>query len=123
MARNQGGLLDVELHPAFERNAWIYMSYSKPDGESSMTATLRAQYDGAEHALTDIEEIYVGHPCTERVHHYGSRIVFDHDGYLYFSIGDRGEKIGRASCRERVAGELVAAMIINEDSVTLWSGG
>src|SRR5690625_6676491 len=56
-----------------------------------MTAILRAQYDGAEHALTDIEEIYVGHPFTERVHHYGSRIVFDHDGYLYFSIGDRGE--------------------------------
>ena len=91
MARNQGGLLDVELHPDFERNGWIYMSYSKPDGESSMTAILRAQYDGAEHALTDIEEIYVGHPFTERVHHYGSRIVFDHDGYLYFSIGDRGE--------------------------------
>src|SRR5690625_7244235 len=56
-----------------------------------MTAILRAQYDGAEHALTDIEEIYVGHPFTERGHHYGSRIVFDHDGDLYFSIGDRGE--------------------------------
>lgn len=91
MARNQGGLLDVELHPDFESNGWIYMSYSKPDGESSMTAIIRAQYDSADHALTDIEEIYVGHPFTERVHHYGSRIVFDYDGYLYFSIGDRGE--------------------------------
>ena len=90
-AQNQGGLLDVELHPDFERNGWIYMSYSKPDGESSMTAIFRAKYDSAAHALTDIEEIYVGHPFTERGHHYGSRIVFDHDGYLYFSIGDRGE--------------------------------
>src|SRR5690625_7975722 len=96
-----------------------------------MTAIFRAKYDSAAHALTDIEEIYVGHPFTERGHHYGSRIVFDHDGYLYFSIGDRGEmetaqdyntsqgnlfrlhddgsvpsdnpfEIGRASCRERM---------------------
>src|SRR5690625_6219769 len=56
-----------------------------------MTAIFRAKYDSAAHALTDIEEIYVGHPFTERGHHYGSRIVFDHDGYLYFSIGVRGE--------------------------------
>lgn len=91
MARNQGGLLDVELHPDFENNGWIYISYSKPDGDSSMTAIFRAKYDGSAHALTDIEELYVGQPFTERVHHYGSRIVFDHDGYLFFSIGDRGE--------------------------------
>lgn len=91
MARNQGGLLDVQLHPDFENNGWIYISYSKPDGDSSMTAIIRAKYDGGTHALTDIEELYVGQPFTERVHHYGSRIVFDHDGYLFFSIGDRGE--------------------------------
>src|SRR5690625_7036146 len=88
MARNQGGLLDVELHPDSERNGWIYMSYSKPDGESSMTAIVRAKYDSAAHALTDIEEIYVGHPSAERGHHCGSRSVFDHERDHYCSIGD-----------------------------------
>lgn len=91
-ARNQGGLLDIELHPDFEENGWIYMSYSKPEGEdNSMTAIIRAQYDSNTHSLTNIEELYVGQPFTDRVQHYGGRISFDPDGFLFFSIGDRGE--------------------------------
>lgn len=90
-ARNQGGLLDINLHPDFEENGWIYISYSKPDNGTGMTAIVRARYDSEEHSLVDMEELYVGQPFTDRGHHFGSRIEFDPDGYLYFAIGDRGE--------------------------------
>ncbi|TVR30721.1 MAG: PQQ-dependent sugar dehydrogenase [Balneolaceae bacterium] len=90
-AHGQGGLLDIELHPNYDENGWIYISYSKPGDGGSMTAVVRARFDVNAHALTDLEEIYVGTPFTNARHHFGSRIVFDHDGYLYFSIGDRGD--------------------------------
>lgn len=89
--RGQGGLLDIELHPDFENNGWIYMSYSKPGDGGSMTAIVRVRFDEDSHSVTDHEEIYVGTPFTNARHHFGSRIAFDHDGYLYFSIGDRGD--------------------------------
>jgi aldose sugar dehydrogenase len=90
-AQGQGGLLDIELHPNYDENGWIYISYSKPGDGGSMTAIVRARFDAGAHALTDLEEIYVGTPFTNARHHFGSRIAFDHDGYLYFSIGDRGD--------------------------------
>lgn len=90
-ARNQGGLLDITLHPDYEENGWIYMSYSKPDGNTGMTAVVRAKYNSDDHSLVDMEELYVGQPFTDRGHHFGGRLEFDPDGYLYFAIGDRGE--------------------------------
>jgi glucose/arabinose dehydrogenase len=91
VARGQGGFLDVELHPQYQKNGWIYFTYSSPDGEEkgSNTALMRAKLkDGA---LVDKQILYKGSPNTTRGHHFGSRIVFDDAGYVYFTIGDRGE--------------------------------
>ncbi len=90
-ARGQGGLLDIVLHPDYEENGWIYMSYSKPGSGGGITAIMRAKFDADAHSLTDVEDVYVGRPFTDARHHFGSRIVFDHDGYMFFSIGDRGD--------------------------------
>lgn len=86
----QGGLMDIELHPKFEENGWIYISYSKIEGNASQTAIMRARFDAEAHSLTDQDDIYVGTPFTPSRFHFGSRIAFDPDGYLFFSIGDRG---------------------------------
>jgi glucose/arabinose dehydrogenase len=91
VARGQGGFLDIELHPQYKKNGWIYFTYSSPDGEEkgSNTALMRAKLiDGS---LTEKELLYKGSPNTGRGHHFGSRIVFDDAGYVYFTIGDRGE--------------------------------
>ena len=88
--RGQGGLLDVELHPNYEENGWIYITYSKPGDVGQNTALIRAKYDEESHSLTDLEELFAGTPTTEGGAHFGGRIVFDADGYLFFAIGDRG---------------------------------
>ncbi len=89
VARGQGGLLDIALHPDYEENGWIYLSFSKPLSGGTTTSIYRVKLDGYE--LTDHEEIYTGNRVTNSRHHFGSRIGFDSDGYLYFSIGDRGD--------------------------------
>ncbi len=90
--RGQGGLLDVELHPDYENNGWIYLSYASEEGEGKggNTAIARAKLQGT--ALTNLEVLYKAGPNTTRGQHFGSRIEFDDDGYLYFTIGERGDR-------------------------------
>ena len=91
-ARGQGGLLDVELHPKYQENGWIYLSYASPagEGQGDNTAIMRAKLKDM--ALVEQQVVYKASPNSKRKHHYGSRIEFDRDGYLYFSIGDRGDR-------------------------------
>lgn len=89
-AAGQGGLLDVELHPDFEQNNFVYLSYSKPVGSDATTAILRAQLK--EDQLVNAKDIFVAEPAVSTKRHYGSRLEFDRDGYLFFSVGDRGRR-------------------------------
>ncbi|QBY03877.1 PQQ-dependent sugar dehydrogenase [Thalassotalea sp. HSM 43] len=92
VANNQGGLLDIALHPDYQQNGWIYFTFSsdKGDDEGSNTALIRARLK--EFALVDLEWLYKGAENSEKGHHYGSRITFDKQGFVYFSIGDRGQR-------------------------------
>jgi aldose sugar dehydrogenase len=88
----QAGLLDVALHPDFEKNGWIYLSYSDPGPNgSAMTAVVRGHLqDGA---FIDQQQIFKADPALYRKGgvHFGSRFVFDGKGHLFFSIGERGQ--------------------------------
>ena len=90
--RGQGGLMDIELHPDYANNGWIYLSYASTEGEGDggNTAIMRAKIK--DNALVDIQQLYKAGPNTKKGQHFGSRIEFDNDGYLYFSIGERGER-------------------------------
>ncbi len=89
--KSQGGLLDVILHPDYEKNGWIYLSYSKQDANDNMsTAIMRAKLDGMR--LVEQQDIYVAEAYGDRGVHFGSRLAFDNEGFLYFSIGDRGKR-------------------------------
>ena len=90
--RGQGGLLDLELHPEFNKNKWLYMSYaagSKGEG-GGHTAIGRGQLIG--NKLQNFEVLYKGEGNTTKGQHFGSRLQFDKNGYLFFSIGDRGNR-------------------------------
>jgi glucose/arabinose dehydrogenase len=89
-ARGQGGLLDVALHPDYASNGWIYLSYSEPDDDGAHTSIMRSKLEG--NSLVQNEVIFRATPKTTRGHHFGSRFAFDNDGYLYFTIGDRGQR-------------------------------
>jgi glucose/arabinose dehydrogenase len=90
--RGQGGFLDIELHPNYTENGWIYMTHnsSEGDGKGGNTKLIRAKLDGKR--LTDIETLYKAEPNSTTGRHFGSRIEFDNDDFLYFSIGDRGDR-------------------------------
>lgn len=90
--RGQGGLLDIALHPNYTKNGWIYFTYASEDGEEKggHTKLSRAKLEGD--ALVSLEDLYKATPNTTSGQHFGSRIVFDNEGFLYFSIGERGER-------------------------------
>ena len=93
--RGQGGLLDVEIHPNFEENNFVYISYSdvidKPFKNISFTAVAKAEL--IEDELKHLRVIYRTNDThyTSSPYHFGSRIAID-EKYIYFSIGDRGRQ-------------------------------
>lgn len=87
-ARGQGGLLDISIEPESD---WIYFTYANPVGENQGATTLgRAWLRG--HALKDWQDLLVTNTADSGSRHFGSRIAFDGKGYVYFSVGDRGER-------------------------------
>jgi len=104
---NQGGLLDVVLHPAFDSNRLVYLSYSKPsaDGSQGTTAVARGRFDG--HQLNYVEEIFEAKAWSMSGGHYGSRLAFDREGYLFITIGDRqAPAIGGEDLKSHAAQDL-----------------
>ena len=88
-ARGQGGLLDVMTHPNFDSNRLVYLTYSVA-GEGGSTTRVgrgRLAHDGGQ--LADFEPVYTARPFVKSNGHYGSRVVFDTESYLYVSVGDR----------------------------------
>lgn len=88
-ARGQGGLLDVTIHPNFDSNRLVYLTYSVAGEDRSTTRVGRGRLDRNRGQLADFESLYTARPLVESNGHYGSRAVFDPEGYLYVSVGDR----------------------------------
>ena len=89
-AQGQGGFLDVALSPDYADSGWIYFTYSKDVDGQGATTLARAKLNG--NALSEWNDLLVTNSRTSKGQHYGSRIVFDQQGHLFFSIGDRGER-------------------------------
>jgi glucose/arabinose dehydrogenase len=100
----QGGLLDIVLHPRFSENRLIYLSYAGPGNGGKGTEVARARF--VEGRLVDLETILVVHPKTPGGRHFGSRLLFGPDGYLYVTTGERGMK-DRAQDLSDLAGKVI----------------
>ena len=90
--RGQGGLMDLAFHPNFKENRWLYFSYaSEYEGEKGGNTTI-ARAKLIKDSLEDLEILYKGTPNSTKGQHFGGRLEFDNEGYLYFAIGDRGNR-------------------------------
>ncbi|MEM7225135.1 MAG: PQQ-dependent sugar dehydrogenase [Pseudomonadota bacterium] len=87
VARGQGGLLDVALHPDFAENQLVYLSYAGAGDGGAGTEVVRGRLVNTR--LHDLEVIFRAAPKTGGRNHYGSRLVFAPDGTLYITVGDR----------------------------------
>ncbi|MEL7034099.1 MAG: PQQ-dependent sugar dehydrogenase [Cyanobacteria bacterium J06592_8] len=87
-AENQGGLLDVAVHPRFAQNSWIYLTYSHGTNSANRTRIARAKLDG--NTLQDVQVIFEVSQTKPRGQHFGSRMIWLPDETLLVSIGDGG---------------------------------
>ncbi len=94
VAEGQGGLLDVILHPNFKKNSIVYISYSlgkkTEKGVLATTAIAKATLNG--NKLNGVKNIFIAEPYSRTKHHYGCRMEFGKDGYMYITVGERGNQ-------------------------------
>lgn len=102
--RGQGGLFDVVLHPDYARNGWIYWAYNAPGPGGWGTAMARGQLQGLR--MTNVQVLFSMTPKTRSSHHFGGRIVFDRQGMVHLTLGDRGE-MSRAQALDDHAGSVI----------------
>jgi glucose/arabinose dehydrogenase len=104
----QGGLLDVVPHPQYARNGWIYWSYVQRDDSGHGTEVARGKLVGGPGAwrVEDVQTIFRMARKSRAGQHFGSRLVFGRDGFLYVTLGDRGE-MGRAQLLDDHAGKVL----------------
>ena len=114
-ARGQGGLLDVETDPAFATTRLIYWSYAEPRDVGNNTAVARGRLvDGAPPRVENVQVIFHQVPSLASTAHFGSRLVFDRDGTLFVTLGDRSITEGRMQA-QRLDGLLGKVVRINAD--------
>jgi glucose/arabinose dehydrogenase len=104
VASGQGGFFDVVLHPQYADNGWIYFSYSAPGPGGWGTTMARGKLNA--YRLTDVQVLFSMEPKTRGGQHFGGRIVFDRKGYVYLTLGDRGD-MPRAQKPDDHAGSVI----------------
>ncbi|AZD08402.1 Soluble aldose sugar dehydrogenase, PQQ-dependent [Pseudomonas chlororaphis] len=107
-ARGQGGLLDVVLSPDFKQDRMVYLSYAEGGGEGGTagTAVGRGRLSEDLTALKDFQVIFRQAPKLSTGQHFGSRLVFDRDGYLFIVLGENNDR-PTAQDLDKLQGKIV----------------
>jgi glucose/arabinose dehydrogenase len=110
VARGQGGLLDVALHPKFSENKLVYLTYSGAGEGGVNTEVARAAYNNGR--LENLQVIFKSQPKTSGNNHYGSKLLFHPDGTLFVTLGDRYTFMKEAQSTANHLGTIVR---LNDD--------
>lgn len=107
-AKGQGGLLDVVLSPDFKQDRRVYLSYAEGGGEGDKagTAVGRGRLSEDLTTLKDFKVIFRQEPKLSVGNHFGSRLVFDRDGYLFISLGENNDRM-TAQDLDKLQGKVV----------------
>ena len=95
MAEGQAGLLDIAVPPDFSSGDWIYFTYVRDKDDEGVTVLARAKLMSntpGSNELVQWQDLLETRSASDTGRHFGSRIVFDENGYVYFGVGDRGER-------------------------------
>jgi glucose/arabinose dehydrogenase len=103
-ASGQGGLFDAIPHPRFAENGWVYLSYAGRGEGGAGTELARARLAG--NRLENLEVLFRQMPKSRGGRHFGGRMVFDGNGHLFLTLGDRGEQ-DRAQRADDHAGSVI----------------
>ena len=106
----QGGLLDVAVHPKFDTNKLVYITYAGHGAGEAGTEVARGRLNG--NTLENVETIFIVDPKTRGSNHYGSRLTFAADGTLYITTGDRYHRLDDAQDPSNHLGSIIR---INDD--------
>jgi len=97
----QGGLLDVALDPNFASNRMVYFSFSENRGNNQNgTSVARGRLSDDERSLEDVTVIFRQMPAWNSTLHFGSRLVFDREGHLYVTLGERSLPESRTQAQD-----------------------
>lgn len=99
-ARDQGGLLDVALDPDFAENRHVYVSYAEAGEGGNGTAVARGVLSEDMTSLEDVEVIFRQQPKVQSTKHFGSRLVFDGEGHLFVTLGERSDRQFRTQAQD-----------------------
>ncbi|MDG1582770.1 PQQ-dependent sugar dehydrogenase [Pseudomonas sp. GOM6] len=107
-AKGQGGLLDVVLSPQFAEDRLVYLSYAEGDaqGDKAGTAVGRGRLREDMGALDDFQVIFRQQPKLSTGIHFGARLAFDREGYLFISLGENNQR-PTAQHLDKLQGKLV----------------
>ena len=113
----QGGLLDVAVHPDFAKNGWIYWSYNGEQDGQHGTEVARGRLSADGTRLSDVQIIFRMRPKSSGGQHFGSRLVFGRDGFLYITLGDRGDSAskGREQRAQRLDDHAGSVIRLHDD--------
>lgn len=101
--KGQGGLLDVALDPEFAANRMIYFTYSEPVEGGNHTSVAKAKLSADEKKVENVQVIFRATPTYDGDKHYGSRLLFDKDGNLFVSTGERSDLETRPLAQDPMA--------------------
>jgi glucose/arabinose dehydrogenase len=103
-SQGQGGLLGICLDPDFAKNRMVYWAFSEPLAEGNLTSVAKGKLSIDEKSLEDVTVIYRATPAYKGTLHYGGRVIFDKDGNLLLSTGERSDLVTRPQAQDLNSG-------------------
>ncbi len=104
-AHSQGGLMDVVLHPNYQQNGWLYISFAHGDENANATRLIRAKLNGTQ--LQELEVLFTVDPSKDTPAHYGGRLTFLPDNTLLLTTGDGFDYREEAQKLDSLLGKIV----------------
>lgn len=96
----QGGLLGITLDPDFEQNRMVYWAFSESLADGNLTSVAKGKLSADETKIEGARVIYRATPAYDGTLHYGGRILFDNEGNLILSTGERSDMVTRPQAQQ-----------------------